>query len=278
MPEYKGTMIFGWGAQGWSESWYAIKPDQGDAFRSFQKVAEQRAKMLGKQSFLQAFKISDLSVRGDAVLEPMASEVEVGSVNQASDAVWLGWYCRFEAGAGSRRQLFLRGQPDAAYSAAAQQSALTVRPEAAFKSAFEKYVSVVKKEKWGLRVIDPNANPLRVVKKIEIINPPARQGIQLTFDNAGDVPVGTELLLYRMASVPLLSHKERVHSTNPPTSSAELFLLGTPLQVQGYSGKGLVRINRTAIVPITDGAILRIGKRDTGRAFFVTAGRQSKGT
>lgn len=104
------------GCQGWTESWYRIEQTVQEHLEATQTLALKRVQMLAQYVKLKYIRVSDIDIRGDALLKftgNLLGQSDVDDIGKASaDTGWNGWLTRLESGSLYRRPWLIRGIAD----------------------------------------------------------------------------------------------------------------------------------------------------------------------
>lgn len=277
MAIWMGTMRFDLSSSGWSESWYADKPDFNSALNSLEKVGKARAKMLSAQAHLTGIRVSDIARRGDAYVKNFIDNglYDREASERPSDYPTQAWYVQCLTGEGSRRQIHLRGQPDSAFDVGANvHNFRNTVPPAYLLNALEQYIATLKAESWGVYGNDTTANnPERLVTEVKRVVPTVDDSYLITAPGHTLV-AGDYLIPYRLSGqYPELTGKLRVKSTLGDTIT--LFKRSTLSPFPVYDNDGTIRKWAPGVRQILTAAFVRMSKRDTGRPFGLLVGRRT---
>lgn len=271
MPVFKCDMIFNAGAQGFVESWYHSTVSHSAAIDTTKQLSNARSGMLAAGVIIEAIRVSDIAVRGDSQIETQAtSNISGQSTFNPGDPIFTGWYARFNAGTQARRQFFMRGMPDDWWKINAGDSHRTALVPQPAVDAFREFRAKLLELDFQMLVLEPvTSNPEFFVAGVA--PDPTDPTLTLITHSAGFTPTNNKCIIYRGASIPGLRGHQKVQSIVDPTLFKIYFQYPSGSL---YSGDAAVRRADRTPQSVTDGNILRIGKRDTGRALFPTRGRQ----
>jgi len=274
MATFACTFIFNWARQGWSETFYHTDSDIDTAMNAAILLSGSRYPLLGKPAYLEAIRVSDVAVLRD-------SKVHFPSVNQSTssltaDTVSNAWLVRIESGALYRRSFFLRGVPD---------SWIQYTPEAAlpiiagaFASAFTTFREQLINGNWQLKVFDKVAGAAQAVDVLALEQSLLGWVTVSLAVPAGVVPGQTVRLAgfdhVNTATKKLLNGTHKVVSIE--ASDITINLKWADLVSPSDFIMGKLYRHITTYVAITKANLVYPRARQTGRAFFVPAGRRSK--
>lgn len=273
MAVYKCTLIFNQDRNGWTETYYTIAATFAQATSYLDTMVAYRQTMLGKGSALEAYRLSDENVIGDALLRPIPWTDADGKAG-VTDTPWNSALIRLEAGSLYRRSLFLRGLPDEWI----QKDDVTFRDKLIpdFRSALDKFFQAI----TSLRPFH-----LKVLKKDNV----SPNGVAITTLSADPVDnytictaplhecqTGQKCLIRKFIGpdAGLLNRSWNVISVDGDAVKISLKFASMQAPLDNYNGKIIAR--NTDYVPITLARFMRFTSRKTGRAFFVSRGRRPK--
>lgn len=270
MPTFKITYVFNAHRYGWSETWYTTVSTHDIALQAAKSVAPKRARLLGNGNVLEMARVSDVDIPQDSKVYFFGGDQAV-QVDDA-DTPWNAILARVEAGPLYRRQCWLRGIPD---SWIVLQSVNGINlPPGALNQAFNQFKIAILANGFALRVIDkspPNGTPVDVTA----IANGAEGKVALSIAGIVGGP-GKEVRIKGFIGPDkfLLNgvHKIISNAGGVVTIDLDFNLLTNP--AANVAGKGVSRV--IIYAPIEDAILLRPAKKSTGRAFFVSRGRQPK--
>jgi hypothetical protein len=137
MAQYKGTIFFTAGTNGWTERYFMNGSSLGTASAALLSVIADRLPILHTACEIVAATISDIAIRGDSV--PLIGVSEAGTAVDTTgyldvdNAVLVKW----TVGVFSRNKTFLRGIPNA------QQSSGVYDPASPFTTNFAAWAGSV---------------------------------------------------------------------------------------------------------------------------------------
>lgn len=278
MPTFVGTMFFREGARGFSESWYNTTfNDSAAALDGLNALADVRVKGLGKQSFLQGTRVSDIAIRGDSRVSFARRKYSVSFYQKIknSDIASSAWYLQATVGEFSRRQVMLRGMPDDWYAVPPGLVDVSqVQPPGRLVTFVAQFRKALIDGTWGLlgQDVGPGRAGLLVLDfdKDNVTN----QLILKLQPGAGIPPdPGSSFRLFLpkrfSPALPSVLFAQEVDGFNVTTFTP------APNGLT-YTGGSLVRQINKAYLPVSDLQLVRPARRKTGRAFFVPAGRSKK--
>lgn len=274
MPTYKCDMVFNQGRYGWSESWYKTlsSGEYTQALNATSDLAKLRYKLLGDGVQIEELRVSDvLKTRDSLVSFPQGL---FGFNGVLSGNPWDGLLCRLDAGPFHRRGLILRGIPDDWVSFKSVSQLFTDHP--LLFSGWVAYRDHLVNSGWQLRVILTEdeafvASTRTLTLSADLAN------VAIAAPPAGWKP-GTKLRL-RAFNTPDPRDKRTVNRVTVIKSidddgAAVLSILASDLWGEVEGVEGTVIEQTIGYATLTAGTMERTGHRDTGRAFFVSAGRR----
>lgn len=280
VANYKATFIFNQGRAGWSEVMYFTKNDIDAALVSAANVADKRAGLMSTETVLEAVRVSDEGITGDSLIKfvnlngPIANKSDEGP----GDVSAVGWLARLGAGALYRRAYWLRGLPDTYVKYTSDRKPII---DGNLLSGFNA---------WKASVI-ANGGAMRVISKLDsdrhtrLVNYVISDTIDATLTRVGTQTAhpfvaGDTVYVARVKMIPTVIYPipfpvnglHRVLATET-TLSMQLNLRWRAGWV--YQSGGTVYKVVYTYPTIDTFNLERPGKRNTGRAFFVPAGRRS---
>jgi len=264
---YKVNFLFGFGKQGWSETYYHQATANVDVVNFSKALAQERKRLMAYGPVLEAIRVSDDAVKGDAQLIP-SNIVGTGSVgDMPCDKIETAWYVRLEAGFFYRRQLHLRGLPDDWTTSAEFAGPGIWQPTPAFKAAAERFCAYVVDNQWLIRVKQRGAeNEDRLVTNAVRDD----NDIWTITGDFADWPQFGKCIGLRDLEVPQLYGEQRYVATAVNTIKIQPKIGGGAWGVGGH-----FRLVKIVYEDITTAALIRASNRKTGRPFFLTRGRAS---
>lgn len=267
------TMFMQQGSRGWTESWYNPTAGSTNALNLTSSLALVRRIGLGAQSYISALRVSDPLVRGDSAFETfdLNNPASVNELLGPSDMPSAVWYVQAQAGPFVRRQLTMRGMPDAWY----RLKEGPVNPDqpgvpGELTRFLKQYIQALQNGGFGLWApslqLGDNGTPVIDVGRQAVTN-----YIQLTCP-AGGFPLpnaGDQIRLYTPHLTPKIATLQYVQGQ---VGGVVTLLDATPGAIT-YLGGMRLRVRSHQVVGITDLVPLRPSRRKTGRAFFVPRGR-----
>lgn len=270
VANYKGTFFFSAGNNGWTESFYFQSISYEEVRPLVRSIATQRVKLMGKFVKIEAIRVSDEAVRGDAEYVTNFTQVpSFGVVAGDRDTPWNVWECRMQSGQFYRRGFPLRGVPDAW---------LTIDPAVGFFLPPEEMKMRIN---TFLNALNTRGARLKVISKVPAVVGNwlidsmvfAAGRISITAPGHGLAPKDSVRISKGkyVGDIDIVQgvYKVQTVAGNTFTVVKDLGTLGAP----GYLGEATAQKRATDYVLIDDLAAQRPGWRKTGRAFFVQAGR-----
>ena len=111
---YKLTYFVNCEKQGFTESWYGTADSADLAMKAAKGAAQDRANCIGQPAFIEAIRVSDETVLGDALIDftPFRNN-QAATIGTARDQAAAAILCRAQAQNNLyRRQLWMRAVPD----------------------------------------------------------------------------------------------------------------------------------------------------------------------
>lgn len=272
MPAYRATMIFNWGRYGWTETWYLTAGDITLAQRRMSAPATTRSHLLGAGALLEAVRISDTAIGGDSLL--VGSDGTWKSDDAAADAPWNAILARVEATDKHRRQMWLRGVPDSWIGLDPVTKKNTMPAKA--RQAFQAFLAAVMEAPSPLQLQVYNKQGqggTGVAITAQVLD--VASGYT-TFSVANSTAeVGEKALMKRWKGPDKKTLNKTYHVVKKDATTVTLSLPFVLIPTPGANFGGLLFPRNPTYTNVTDGIILRVNKRNTGRAFFVSRGRRS---
>lgn len=275
MPFYQVTHVFNSFRRGWSETWYTEASTHAAALGKGTNLAGYRIPLLGKGNILEMVRASDVAIRGD-------SQVYFLSNNQATseetaDNPANAILTRIESGPLYRRPFLLRGLPDDWIIIDITHGGILDLDGTGLFDAFSTFKARLISEGFLLRVISKDVGDVgeRAVTAVAAGDPGTTL---LTVDGTG-IEQGDTVHLVQFASgsvedARLYNGVWRVLARTATTVTIPLDQ--ADVLVPGVLTLGKLHRRIVKYVPIDAGQIIRAATRQTGRAFFVSAGRRPR--
>jgi hypothetical protein len=232
-------------------------------------VAPFRLQLLAPGANLEAIRVSNDEERGDSLLETWHKTVKGGaSSGDQADAPWNAWLVSVRSLAFYRRSMWLRGMPDGwCFYDSASGNFL---PDDNMIANLKGFANAAKENKLAIKALskEPGTAPLKgitaintVVNRFELTVP--AHGITVPeIVNVNGVKGDPAKMVNGVIGVsPLDENKLGVNEIVSP---------GAP----NYLGYGVLRRRLPRLFVVDTFVPMRMGKRDTGRRFFVTRGRR----
>lgn len=273
------TFYFEMGKQGWTESWY-LDTGASAARTEVLNYARTRLAMCSSRTTLEAVRISDVDVAGDSdFLTNRDLPIRIGQAPGVRDVTQVALVVRFETEARKRRIMHLRGLPDAWMVFNVNG---VFAPPDDLVDRWQDFARVIGRTDtpWKIRVkpLEDDA-PFKRISGVSIedagpflpkitvagVNAPQRGWLEIKGFKSSDLEElnGIHLVVDKGG----LDSEHYVRSKTPINPGTGPLILG-----------GLARHLVYAYAPVHAATMLRPGKRDTGRAFFVQAGRSLRNT
>lgn len=290
MPTYQVTFIFNGERQGWAETWYWTGSSSDTAMAAALAVGQARLKLLGNTLQLEAIRVSDVAILGDSFVDESLNNQNTGTgASGARDVVAVSVLGRATAQNLYRRQVWIRGMPDAFVFYDPKTGKSQLNESAAFISAWNTWASQLIAKAYQLRVIDKDSpqKPITGVLVAPVTGQTAIRcpghgyapGKMIRIRGAKFANGPGETLDENGKSLVNGVWQVREIVNNPPPAAqlnpVDWFEIPSffddiqPAYVSG--GKAQERV--VAYKTIDFMKYSRYAKRDTGRAFFVPRGR-----
>jgi len=270
MPYFKCSLLFEVGKNGWSETWYRDSIDSLQAMSFTQFLGNRRARLLGLGASIIACRVSNVNDDRDSTLNAERIPPQPpGSTGGTADAAWNSYLVRTEAGDSHRKSWFTRGNPDEWINHAGLAPpfpvnvALTIEMEKFTKhliaEAWRIRASAGSSEttEWNITAVDANV----LLTRLTIVGHTLAVGNTVHIRKAKLFGASGKLLNGNWYVVAVTDATVTIQRTWDDIT---------------YIGSGKARKVET-IYPLVSGqTVVRVGKRDTGRPFFLTRGRRGK--
>jgi len=267
MPVYASTMIFNQGKHGWSETWYQTVSTHAQALGALINLSTKRSLLLGTNAGIEYLRVSDVSVPFDAEVTVTGTDVIVQPT--FCDTPWNAIYCRVNAGPKYRRQVWLRGIPDVWILFNANNiSPLNPILEQVFRNFRQSLIS----NGFQLRVIDKEGFagvPLDVTAMAV-----AGDYISYNVPGVAGVKVGEMVRIAKTTGPDRKKLNGRRKIRAIAGTVLTLDVKADDIADLGANIPGEFWYQKIAYKNVESGSVIRPAKRDTGRAFFVSAGRR----
>lgn len=279
VANFKATFIFNQGKSGWSEILYFTKTTIDGALTAAANVAEKRGGMMASDVVLEAVRVSDESVSGDSLVKfvniigPVVNKQEEGPGDLSS----VGWQARLDSGSTYRRAYWIRGMPDVwvRYTSTHQP---ILDPD--LLSSFNAWKASVVANGGQMRVISKVGLDRQTQQVLYVI----QDGTDPTLTRVGTLAnhtfaIGDRVYLARVKMVPTNIYPIPFPVNGQHTVLAVASTLSFTLNLRwrstwAYQSGGTVYKVVYKYENIDSLKLERPGKRNTGRAFFVPAGRR----
>lgn len=272
MADYKVTLFFTEGAQGWSESYYQTANSPELVRPLALALVKARGGMLAGQVGIPYVRISDETIKGDSrvVTNPaFVPLTQFGAGEQIPDFAWTGLVVRMEATDLYRRSMTLRGVPDIG-----PQGPATAGPMPAnLLAAFNVFRDILKNDSWQMR----NKNRgLGFENKRVIFVKPDNALKRASFSvNAHGYQVGDKVNVTNLAQYPTLRGVRLIVAVVDANEFVIEYINDVQPLLEPYRGDAMVRKVGYVYPDIAETTFIRFGKRDTGRPFGQSRGRRS---
>jgi len=269
MAAHKVTFIFNQSRHGWSEVWYKDASTLRDIRVPAAQLAAARSRLLGEGSKLEAIRIATVDKPYKHILQPFkAPESFNGSPTDQAPACVLARLHDLDLA--YSRLVTLRGCPDIeiTYDEAGNPEPIV----GVFADRFQQFVTELKQLGfgWKARSVTGAGGTLHTVNGMSLDG-----SRRLTFDIPGFTgAVGEKFTLSGFVGdfdpSPNGTHQIRSNAAGIVTTNTVMPIGWEP---NGWT-LGKARLVAIAYPLPETGVLLRPGKRDTGRAFFVSRGRR----
>jgi len=269
MAHFKGTMIFNDCRQGWTESLYWTGSSRADAVTKFTNVAKKRWLLLGEPVVIEAIRVNDVEIDRDCGL--FEFEPQPYSTGLLAGRPYDAWLYELMAGDEYCRSAWLRGIPDD-WVIRSDDLKCNFFAQDAMKTNFAAYEAS----------LIANAMQLRDIRKVGSgIAPIAITGLAEATDGytialvAGLPDSGYHKVRFKDWQGPdrkILNGVHRIVALTGISVKVDILWADLTGPLLNFDGKAVAQwLDYNTIT----GAELRYaGKKSTGRAFFVLAGRR----
>lgn len=273
MPRYKVSFIFRQSAQGWTESWYLDAETITLALDVMQKLAPHRSRLLGLGTHIQAVRAAEVGKPRAANLRMLSTPLETSS--EKSDYPSASIVVRLVGlDDRQRRVMTLRGCPDIPVKEDTDQKRIKVDNK--LQKILDTFITEA--NNVGIKFRTPDrSDPINSGQSIQSFTSLADRVVITSVDLNALTTDRIRIKKVRGLSKTEASRINRTHkilSKTGDTYRIDLPSLTLPKLGDAYAGKAY------RITPTYDGLrsakIIRVGKRATGRAFFVPRGRRKK--
>jgi hypothetical protein len=280
MPNYKGTMFFGFNEWGWSESWYFLANDIQQAATKFTSLALARGFLVAARVRISTIRITDIDNPGVSLIRPVPPGAKGLNVVDRTDTPYNAVYVRISDMARVyRRQMMLRGIPDRFIAFDLATNAPLVAPE--LLGALTDFADFLRTGSYRMRVLERNP---AIVPRVQIvgitfaamtgtytITAPAHGFVTGDLVRIGKTN-GLGLILYVKGRAYRLRGPNRVTVTDLNTFTVTL--PGTTTDPLAVTQFGYAIKQKLILAPIQNVEYQRYAKRNTGRPFFQPRGRR----
>jgi len=269
MPFFKVTFLFNQSRHGWSETWYREASLLRDVRVPAAQVAASRSRLLGVGSLIEAYRITSVDKPYRKLLTKFTApeSFNVDPTDQAPAAILARLH---DSELIYDRLVTLRGCPDVEITIDEAGNPTVV--DALYEQRWQDFVTTLKQQgfRWKARGKTGAGGTLINVTDI-VINGAGRLAMAIP-GLSTDVNGYFELTGFTGPAAAVVNGRHQVRAkdgnqvetnTTPPVGTT---LIGLEL--------GKARAITVEYPTPETGVILRPGKRDTGRAFFVSRGRR----
>lgn len=267
MPQYKITFVFNTCRYGWSETWYWQGADFASVKNKTLLLASARWKILGQGAVLEAARISDVATPRICGL----IQIPAGVPNEnPTDTPWNGILANVCAQDLYHRSIIFRGVPDDWI--AFQPNLCNWGPTNVGKDAINNFASSLKTNGFQLRVVEKSAGNL-TGHDVTAIAASDKGMTNVTAAGVGGVK-GENLKLkdFKGDDKRIINGSHKILKVAGDVYTIQLRFL----DMDNPAGLTLGQAFRQSITYIGVDKLepLRPAKKSTGRAFFVSRGRQ----
>lgn len=289
MPTYEASMIFhNGGGQGWSETFYRTSNDSKAALDALAELADERVKILADNYWIQALRVSDVAISGDARLDRGDATDLLGGQNYAHGNAGAGAYWELAARVTlrindlHRWKYFMRGLPQAWIGNSGEEAASIT---GAGEAAVREYLANITNGEWEGRYQDDDPALEFKIRDIQTQDPENYYQVIVAGDATppGGLSEGdtVNVLLGREKSkYPRLGGLQKAWDIGTFAGLVDTWaftvLHTAPSTLLKYRGSGRVRVLNWAYGTIAETELdIQLSDRDTGRRLFLQAGRDS---
>jgi len=273
MPYIKTTFIFNSGRNGWTESWYQDGSQLSGARQPALTVAAKRDNLVGIGGTLEAIRNTTVDKPKKSVV--FASGLPIGTDPPNADTPWNGILARVYSTNGDySRNVYLRCPVDGWINRLANG---TFNPNATNAlPAFTAFISALTGAAFRFSARDKTGDggTLRTVTQFEKDGATNRLKANVVGSTIGPGGYVTFSEVTGLGAKAFTKGKHKVKSNTGTVVETETIIPADIFPTSWSPGK--LRDYLITYPLVGTGEILRVTKRDTGRAFFVTRGRRSK--
>lgn len=267
MPVYHVNFIFQAtpSCASWTHSWYIDRPSHDEAYQEAQVLAGKYANAMPSSFQIKAIRVSDIEIRGDALLRSDLSWR--GQSDLFGDSPFNGVGVRWTVGSGAFVNQTLKGLAD---DYVVRNFFSNLLFSASGRDAFKPVLDHIVEGDWAFKVQRQTTTAQRVIKDITALA--NNEGFQIVVD-AFSPEVGQAVKIFGALSrsFPTLSGQQTVASVT--TEGAIVINAPIPCDQTIYrGGLKIVRVEYEYVQP-TSYQIRGVRSRKSGRPFDVPVGR-----
>lgn len=269
MADFKVQFLFSLGRYGWSETYYCTTSNHTETEKKARELARIRAEGLAESVYIEAIRISDEDIKGDALLVP----VQLGRRTAATsgkppDVPQTSWYMRIQSANLYRRQLHIRGIPDEWTEAVTDfvTAGSAWAPADSLLKFATKYGAYLVANEWKMKVNERGAGnePRQIANAVR--NP--ESGVWTITAAVADWPVTGKCRVSRLPGLEALWGIQKYTAT-----AANTIRIAPSLNAGEWFNGGEITLQKNIYVDIDSAVLQRVSNRKTGRPFFLTRGR-----
>jgi len=270
MATFQLTTVFNQGRSGWSETWYCQASTHEQAITKLKSVLPRRQGLLGGGASIEYIRVSDVAITGDSQVQHL-QDWAISTSPTGADEPWDGVYVRCEAGPLYRRQMFLRGIPDA-WAGPAGGFPGSPPNNGEMTQAVAKWASAAKNNGFQLRCANKEGAG---AVKTPITSFASGTGGRTTFVvsvDQGAVGDFFKISGYEGPDKKLLNGRHKIIEKAGTSYTIKLRYLDITDPTENTGGKASPIV--IVYKDLEEVQIIRMAKRSTGRAFFLPVGRR----
>ena len=271
MAIFKATMIFNAGRQGWTESFYLTAADYASADPRMIALAAARIPMLGLGASLEAYRLSNEAIFGDALTVPYSYGDNGSNAGLARDVANTCALMRVQATDLYRRTVTIRGVPDEWVYYTVADNSMSLKRE--LLQAMTVFGIALVTNSFQIKSVSKDDADV-ALKKLDNATVDPVKGVRIVPLGGNNYANGDVVRISKARG----TNMQFVNGTWTVTEAGALdfFIRSYPPNPPGilYLDSGEIRRKRPAYTNINRASPLRPASRKTGRAFFVPRGRR----
>lgn len=271
MALFKATWFFELGCMGWSESLYKEATLHSFAMQEAQLYRAKRVTMLSAPAVMTFIRVSDTAIQGDALLVPVSpKDGSSFALESPSDAAWQSVLVRMSTQDQlNRRNMFLRGIPDAQAGNRVNFGPGGLKLSENFVTRFKLWAKLLSDRQWKFLGVD-TFEQFKNITNITTVLPGVP--IILTVDAHGYAD-GDKVLVRNVAGLKGINTQWFI--TVP--SANLISLVNSENEVTGvHKFGGQVRLTKLTDHLIEKSSVIKLTHRQTGRPFGLPVGRRKR--